>query len=165
MRLWSRNNNSRKLFKTQSIKKRRISHPILQDGYELFLVLKQRRWRCTNPDCRYETNEDFRFVSKSRRITNAADILIVFAFKNLFESAASIARRFHTSDTHALEVFDRYVNMDRLTLSDIISIDEVHIDMDPRCKYALVIQDFYIGEPIDLLRSRRTDVTVLSDEF
>ncbi len=31
--------------------------------------------------------------------------------------------------------------------------------MDPRCKYALVIQDFYTGEPIDLLRSRRTDVT------
>ena len=49
--------------------------------------------------------------------------------------------------------------MDRLPLTDIISIDEVHIDMDPHCKYGLVIQDFYSGEPIDLLRSRRTDVT------
>ena len=37
-------------------------------------------------------------------------MLIIFAFRNLNESAASIARRFNTSDTHALDVFDRYVN-------------------------------------------------------
>ena len=144
---------------SRGIKMRRISHPILQDGYELFLLLKQRRWRCTNPNCSYETNEEFRFVSKNRRITNAADILIVFAFKDLSESASSIARRFHTSDTYVLDVFDRFVNMDRLPLTDIISIDEVHIDMDPHCKYALVIQDFHTGEPIDILRSRRADIT------
>ena len=29
------------------------------------------------------------------------------------------------SDTHVLEVFDRYVKMDRLPLTDIISVDEV----------------------------------------
>ena len=124
---------------SRGIKMRRISHPILQDGYELFLLLKQRRWRCTNPNCSYETNEEFRFVSKNRRITNAADILIVFAFKDLSESASSIARRFHTSDTYVLDEFDRFVKMDRLPLTDIISINEVHIDMDPHCKYALVI--------------------------
>ena len=144
---------------SRGIKMRLISHPILQDGYELFLLLKQRCWRCTNPNCSYETNEEFRFVSKNRRITNAADILIVFAFKDLSESASSIARRFHTSDTYVLDVFDRFVNMDRLPLTDIISIDEVHIDMDPHCKYALVIQDFHTGEPIDILRSRRADIT------
>ena len=144
---------------SRGIKRRSISHPVLQDGFELFLILKQRRWRCTNPDCRFESNEEFRFVNRNRRITNAADMLIVLAFKDLSESASSIARKFHTSDTHALEVFDRFVRMDRLPLSDIISVDEVHIDMDPYCKYALVIQDFYTGEPIDLLRSRRTGVT------
>ena len=31
--------------------------------------------------------------------------------------------------------------------------------MDRDCKYALVIQDFYTGDPIDLLRSRRSRVT------
>ena len=39
------------------------------------------------------------------------------------------------------------------------SIDEVFLDMDDNCKYALVIQDFHTGEPIDLLRSRRMNVT------
>jgi transposase len=31
--------------------------------------------------------------------------------------------------------------------------------MDDDCRYALVIQDFHTGDPIDLLRSRRTNVT------
>ena len=63
------------------------------------------------------------------------------------------------SDTYAHEVFDRYVKLDRLPLTDVISVDEVHLDMDDSCKYALVIQDFHTGDPIDLLRSRRINVT------
>lgn len=31
--------------------------------------------------------------------------------------------------------------------------------MDDDCRYALVIQDFHTGDPIDLLRGRRTNVT------
>ena len=144
---------------SRGIKKRTIAHPILQDNYELVLILKQRRWRCTNMDCAYETNENFKFVNRSRRVTNATDMLIVAAYKDLSASSVAIANKFHVSDTHAMDVFDRYVKMDRLKLTDIISVDEVHLDMDPHCKYALVIQDFYSGEPIDLLSSRRTNVT------
>lgn len=144
---------------SRGIKTRTISHPILQDGFKLVLLLKQRRWRCTNPDCKYETNDVFRFVNRNRRITNATDMLIVLAFRDLTDSAVSIAKRFHTSDTHVLDVFDRYVKMERLPLTDIISVDEVYTDMDHDGKYALVIQDFYTGDPIDILRSRRTKVT------
>jgi len=144
---------------SRGIKTRTIHHPILQDGYELILLLKQRRWRCTNTDCRYETNETFRFVNKQRRTTNATDILIVLAFRDLHQSAASIAKKFKTSDTHVLDVFDRYVKMERLPLTDIISVDEVYTDMDKDGKYALVIQDFHTGDPIDLLRSRRAKIT------
>ena len=144
---------------SRGIKTRTIHHPILQDGYELILLLKQRRWRCTNPDCSYEANDEFRFVNRQRRTTNTTDMLIVLSFRDLQESAASIAKRFKTSDTHVLDVFDRYVNMDRLPLTDIISVDEVYTDMDKDGKYALVIQDFHTGDPIDLLRSRRTKIT------
>lgn len=74
-------------------------------------------------------------------------------------SASRIAEKFHVSDTYALQIFDKYVKLDRLPLSDIISIDEVHVNLDEYCKYALVIQDFYTGDPIDLLCSRRQNVT------
>lgn len=144
---------------SRGIKNRTITHPILQDNYSLILILKQRRWRCTNPECLYDMSESFKFVNKQRRTTNAADMLIVDAYRNLLETSASIAKRFHVSDSHAHEVFDRYVKLDRLPLTDAISIDEVHLDMDGDCRYALVIQDFHTGDPIDLLRSRRTNVT------
>ncbi|MBQ2923085.1 MAG: transposase [Tyzzerella sp.] len=144
---------------SRGIKQRVIKHPVLQDTYELFLVLKQRRWKCTNKECNYSLSESFKFVNKHRRVTNATDMLIVLAFRNLMETSASIANRFHVSDSYVHEVFDRYVKMDRLPLTDAICIDEVYLDMDTHCKYALVIQDFHTGDPIDLLRSRRVDVT------
>lgn len=144
---------------SRGVKKRTIKHPILQDNYELVLILKQRRWMCTNPECKYNISDSFKFVNKGRRTTNATDMLIVYAYRDLMETAVSIANRFHVSDTHAHEVFNRYVKMDRLPLTDAICIDEVFLDMDEYCKYALVIQDFHTGDPIDLLRSRRKNVT------
>lgn len=144
---------------SRGIKNRKINHPILQDNYKLVLILKQRRWRCTNPDCLYDISDTFKFVNKNRRTTNATDMLIVYAYRNLLETSASIAKRFHISDTCAHEIFDRYVKLDRLPFTDAISIDEVFLDMDDNCKYALVIQDFHTGDPIDLLRSRRVNVT------
>jgi transposase len=144
---------------SRGVKKRTIHHPILQDNYSLILILKQRRWRCTNPDCLYDTSENFKFVNKQRRTTNATDMLIVDAYRDLLETSSSISKRFHVSDSHVHEVFDRYVKLDRLPLTDAISVDEVHLDMDDDCRYALVIQDFHTGDPIDLLRSRRTNVT------
>lgn len=93
---------------SRGCKTRTINHPILQDGYQLTFKLRQRRWRCTNPECRYETNEHFKFVDRYRRNSNASDLLIVDAFKDLSLSAVEIGRRFNTSDTHVLNIFDRY---------------------------------------------------------
>lgn len=144
---------------SKGIKVRKIRHPILQDGYKLIIALKQRRWLCTNKNCRYNTSESFKFANKHRRTTNATDLLIVFAHRNLLETSTSIANRFNVSDTYVHEIFSRYIKMNRLPLTDAICVDEVFIDLDEYCKYALVIQDFHTGEPIDLLRSRRKNIT------
>ena len=49
--------------------------------------------------------------------------------------------------------------MDRFTLTNILSIDEIFLELDDYCKYALVIQDFYTGNPIDFLSSRCANST------
>lgn len=131
----------------------------MQDHYSLTLILRQRRWKCTNKDCRYDIAETFHFVNKQRRTTNATDMLIILEYRNLTATTAAIAEKFNVSDTYVHEVFNRYVKMNRLKLSDAISIDEVHIDMDKDCLYALVIQDFHTGDPIDILPSRRNNIT------
>ena len=148
------------LMHSRGLKTRMIHHPILQDTYELVIKLRQRRWKCTNDICGYELNESFNFVSKYQRYTNASEILIVREFKNLYATARDIADKFHTSDSNVLNIFDKYVNMQRLPLSDAISIDEVYLNMDDRCKYVLVIQDFYTGNIIDLIHSRQARATL-----
>ena len=147
------------LMHSRGIKVRTINHPILQDTFHLKILLKQRRWRCTNIDCRYDEAEQFNFVDKNCRNTRATDLLIVNEFRNLYRTATDIARKFNTSDTHVLDVFNRFVSMERLPLSEAISVDEVHLDMADDCKYSLVIQDFITGEAIDLLPSRKQNVT------
>lgn len=66
-------------------------------------------------------------LNKHRRVTNATDMLIVLAFRNLMETSTSIANHFHVSDSYVHEVFDRYVKMDRLPLTEAICIDEVYL--------------------------------------
>ena len=93
---------------SRGTRQRTVNHPMLQDGYELIILLKQRRWRCTNPACGLEMNEGFNFVNPRRRFSNASDFLILEAFKDLSKSARAIAKDFKSSDSHVLNVFDKY---------------------------------------------------------
>ena len=145
---------------SKGIKSRTIKHPILQDGYKLTLNLKQRRWKCINPTCEYDMQEKFNFVDKSKRITNATELLVVLAFRDLNKTAEEIGREFHISGHTATDIFNKYVHPKRKVLPEILSVDEVYLDMDKDCKYALVLQDFKTGEPVDIVISRRKEYTL-----
>lgn len=144
---------------SRGIYTRTVNHPIMQDGRQLVLKLKQRRWRCTNQLCNHSCNDSFSFVEPFRRNTVISDFLIVTAFKDSNLSAAQIAKQFSVSDTYAITTFARYVDMPRRDLTEVICIDEVHVNVSKLCHYALVIQDFITGEPIDMIANRRQEVT------
>lgn len=144
---------------SKGVKERRINHAVLQDHYKLVLVLKQRRWKCTNPSCSYDMAEGFNFVSKGKQNSNLTEILIAEAFKDFERTAASIGRQYNVSDHQAMDIFSNYVHMKRLSLPEILSIDEVYLDVDPYCKYVLILFDLTNGEPVDMLQSRRKDTT------
>ena len=139
---------------------RKVNHPILQDGKQLILHIRQRRWICSSPSCRNIETDEFSFVDKGRRNTNLTDLLIIDAFRDPNLSAVAIAKRFHVSDSHVIRTFARYVDMKRRDLPEALCIDEVYLNTDPYAKYALVLQDFYNNEPIDLVKSRRKAVTL-----
>lgn len=144
---------------SKGVYERTVKHPLLQDGRLLILKLKQRKWKCTNPECGYFEKDEFSFVSKNKRVTDATDLLIVEAFKDFNLSARQIAARFHVTDTYALTTFDRYVDIPRSKLPFALCIDEVHLNILSRYKYALILQDFTTGEPIDMVVSRRHEIT------
>lgn len=144
---------------SKGIYTRRVNHPILQDTTHLILVIRQRRWQCTNPSCKNIETDEFSLVDPRKRNTNVTDLLIVRAFKDPQLSVAQIARQYNVSDTYAFYTFARYVNMERRTLPEALCVDEVFLDISKGCKYALVLQDFATGEPIDLVINRRKEIT------
>lgn len=87
------------------------------------------------------------------------DFLIVQAFKDVELSASQTARRFNVSYIYAIYTFERYVDMKRRQLTAAICIDEAQLKIPKVCNYALVIQDFATGEPIDLVINRRKEIT------
>lgn len=144
---------------SKGIYQRTVNHPILQDNRKLTLIVKQRRYKCTNKVCRFSLTEEFSFLDKYKQNTNTTDFLIVQDFRDHNATAASIARKRNVSDTYAINTFARYVDLERLPLTEAISIDEVYLNINKAGKYALVIQDFITGEPIDILPSRRRNIT------
>lgn len=139
---------------------RKVNHPVMQDGRSVILEIHQRRWQCINPECKDIETDQFSFIEKRRRNTNMSDILIVQAFKDHEASASSIAKRFSVSDTHAITTFARYVDLPRRQLPEILCVDEVHLNISKQYKYALVLQDFVTGEPVDLVATRREELTL-----
>ena len=144
---------------SKGIYERTVNHPVMQDGLPLVLKVQQRRWKCTNNACSYVTTDQFSFVEKFKHNSSVSDLLIVDAFRDSNLSAAQIARKFNVSDSYALTTFAKYVDMHRRQLGEAISVDEVHVEVSRVCNYALVIQDFVTGEPIDMVPSRRQEFT------
>ena len=138
---------------------RTVNHPVMQDGLPLILKLQQRRWQCTNPVCRNIITDEFSFVERYKHNSSESDILIVDAFRDSNLSATQIAKKFNVSDTYVLRTFSKYVDMHRRQLGEAVSVDEVYVEVSKYCNYALIIQDFITGEPIDMIPSRRQEVT------
>ena len=136
---------------------RTVSHNVMQDGRNVVLKLVKKKWKCKT--CSYFESDKFPFVEDYKRVTNNVDFLIVQAFKDYNLTARQIAKQFNVSDTYALQTFDRYVDLDRLPLPEVLCVDEVNLNIDKYCKYALVLQDFSSGDAVDILPSRRNNVT------
>lgn len=151
-------NCSSKMY-SKGIYKRVVNHPILQDGYHLKLIVGQRKWRCTNPQCNLYFNDQFNFISEYKQSSNITPYLILNEMKNINLTTTEIAKRFNVSDTTVHYIFLQFLDIKRLPLPEILSVDEVHLDIDYRHKYALVLMDFKTGNIIDILPNRWEETT------
>lgn len=131
---------------------RKVNHPVFQDTMKCYLIVRQRKWHC--PSCDMYLNDSFPFLDRYSHSTSITPYLVLNEFKNLNESAADIAKRFNISDSLAHMIFERYVDLPRLTLPEYISIDEVHLNISDTKKYAFVIMDFTNGQIVDIVHNR-----------
>ena len=138
---------------------RHPKHQILQDGFVLYLTCVGRQWKCSNPECNYSHYDQFSFLEPSKQITKIIQIQIIMDLKDIKLSCKQVAEKYKVSDTYVHQLFMRYVNLPRLPLTEYLCIDEVYLNISPKCKYALVLMDFLTGEILDVVESRRKEVT------
>lgn len=133
---------------------RHVDHSILNDGYKLVLEVKQRKYRCTNPNCNHYMNESFSFVERYKHKSYITPYLILEDLKDLSSSVSSIARRRKVSDTYVHNLILTHLEFKRLPLSEALSIDEVFLDIDEEARYCVVLRDFINDKIIDILPNR-----------
>lgn len=75
--------------------------------------------------------------------------------RKVTETFSSVALRYHLSTTSVISIFDKYVDISRDVLSEVLCIDEVYAFKTKNSKYVCVLLDFKTLEIIGLLPSRR----------
>lgn len=133
---------------------RTVNHSMLQDGFIVKLIIHQRRWVCKNPECRCTLNDSFSFVQERKRVTNLLPFMMIEQLRDINKSVAMVARQYHVSDTYLHDTFMRYVDMKSLPLPEVLSVDEVFLDIHPKAQYCLVLMDFKTRQIIDILANR-----------
>lgn len=133
-------------------RKRIIKHPVLSnlDGHIFWLV---QRYQCTQ--CNSIFTEPNPFSFKGHSLSIATERAIMLDLKNPNLTYKDIAARNHVSSSTVQTLFDSWVNVPRLHLSESIGIDEIHSDMAKYgSSYLCVIVDNVKRSLLEILPSR-----------
>ena len=139
---------------SKGITHRKAKHQILLDGYKLHVEMLSRRWVCQNQDCKHSEQDEYLFIEPRKRITNLIPFLIINELKDINKTCSMVAAHFNVSDTYVHDTFTKFVDMKRLPLPRILSIDEVHLDINEKTKLCCVLMDFETREIVDILPNR-----------
>jgi transposase len=141
---------------------KKINHGILTDR-KCILHYSARRYRC--PICGRTFYEHNPFVFSSMKISALTVESVLKDLKSQTETFSSVAKRYHISPTTAASIFDQHVQLPRLPLPELMSIDENYafFHKGENSKYIFVMLDYRTGNAIDILPSRRLDY--LKDYF
>ena len=142
---------------SKGIRRRKVRHPIFQDGFQLVFIVNERRWVCSNPDCDGYCIDGFTFFGKGKQTSNLTPFMVLDALKDLNRTAVSVADQFHISDTLVHTYVLTYLELKRLSLPRILSVDEVFLDFNNKNRYCLVLLDFETGDIVDLLPNRNKE--------
>lgn len=139
---------------SKGITHRKAKHQMLLDGYKLYVEMLSRRWVCQNQDCKHSEQDEYLFIEPRKRITNLIPFLIINELKDINKTCSMVAAHFNVSDTYVHDTFTKFVDMKRLPLPRILSIDEVHLDINEKTKLCCVLMDFETREIVDILPNR-----------
>lgn len=137
---------------THSYVVKKIRHSVLHTA-PCTIHYRARRYVCSNCRKTFYENNPFSFDGEH---SSAATVYCVLSdLKSPQETFRSIGQRYHMSASTVISIFDRHVDIPRLPLPRILSIDEVYVPTDEGNKYLCVLMNFETMEIVDVLPSRK----------
>lgn len=97
---------------------------------------------------------------KNTNMTRTAVISILNELKPYTATYSQVAKRFGTSASHIINLFDRYVRVKRKKLPGMLLIDEFYFSRKVRFKYPTILMNFENNVIIDVINSRKQEVTL-----
>ena len=143
--------------KVKEYKRKKIIHNIYA-GEHTVIIYHQRRFIC--PLCKTTKMEEDPFSSIGSNISDYTMISILDDLKRYNHPFLEIAQKNDLSATMIEKIFDKYVNIKRQYLPEVLSLDEFYFSKKSKKKYRLVLMNFMNAAIIDILKDR--DKTTLS---
>lgn len=138
-------------YQLKEYRKRIIKHSLFL-GKETTFVLRSRRYKCN--ECDRSFMEPNNFAPKKSRVSYETIYTILNTAQNYNSTWVEIAKKAHVSDTAAIHIFDRFVNLPRGLLPRVLSIDECYNKHQFNEPYSCIFFDFLNTKIIDVIEDR-----------
>ena len=130
---------------------RQIKHALFLGRRTLF-ILRSRKYRCL--ECNKTFMEPNNFAPKRSRASYETIRIVLQAASQYNNTWKEIGERSHITDTAAIDIFDRFVNLSRGTLPRVLSIDECYNKHQFNKAYSCIFFDFLNRKIIDIIEDR-----------
>ncbi|MBQ0036564.1 MAG: ISL3 family transposase [Firmicutes bacterium] len=137
--------------KIKEYRLKKIKHNIY-NNIQTYVLFHQRRFIC--PKCGHTQMEKDPFRSDDNKISDKTICDILDMLKRYNVPFRHVGEYFKLSTRAIIKIFDKYVNIKRNELTNIICIDEVYFSRHRKKKYVLVIINFYNRAILDILKDR-----------
>ena len=123
-------------------------------GLENNIIIKLYRRCYYCKDCSHYFKENNPLTCSKKTITLQKDIQIINALKDKNNTYTSVAKKFNVSPTYVIDTFDRKVDLKRLSLPQVLCIDEVYAKKLTKHSYCCILYSPQRNKIIDILDSR-----------
>lgn len=130
---------------------KRITHSIYAHQ-KCIVIYHQRRFIC--PKCGATHMEENPFTSDNNHVSDKTVMNILNDLKRYNTTFREAAENNDVSVMEAMHIFDRYCQMERLRMPEVLCIDEIYFSRTRRKKYVLVLLNFHNRSIIDVLKDR-----------
>ena len=130
---------------------RKIMHSLFLNKPTTF-IYKVRMNKCLR--CGKTFSEANFFAPKNSRVSYETIRIVLEAARNYNSTWKEISEKAHISDTTAINIFDRYVNIPRGMIPRIMCIDECYNKHQFSKPYSCILFDFESSKIVDVIEDR-----------